>query len=163
MIIPIIDVKTEKGRIETRPAQIMLVSMVQKITNLIVFLDFMQSEPVGDGISITSYRIYFIPKTMRKSPTNRAIQRIIKMTTLNSGFSVCSSPLKTNSMTNQNNIIWWPLMREMGWKCFGMEYPWIWLLPMILGFRCGLVDRDRMNRVNERNQSGNWDKSGTSA
>lgn len=60
MIIPIIDVKTEKGRIETRPAQIMLVSMVQKITNLIVFLDFMQSEPVGDGISITSYRIFFI-------------------------------------------------------------------------------------------------------
>ena len=66
MIIPIIDVKTEKGRIETRPAQIMLVSMVQKITNLIVFLDFMQSEPVGDGISITSYRIFFISEDNEK-------------------------------------------------------------------------------------------------
>lgn len=66
MIIPVIDVKTEKGRIETRPAQIMLVSMVQKITNLIVFLDFMQSEPVGDGISITSYRIFFISEDNEK-------------------------------------------------------------------------------------------------
>ena len=60
MIVPVIDVKTEKGHMETRPAQIMLVSMVQKITNLISSLDFIQSEPVSDVVKSTSYKVFFI-------------------------------------------------------------------------------------------------------
>ena len=60
MIIPVIDVKTEKGRMETRAAQIVLVSMVQKITNLISSLDFMQTEPVSDVVKPARYRIYFV-------------------------------------------------------------------------------------------------------
>ena len=66
MIVPIIDVKTEKGHIETRPAQIMLVSMVQKITNLISSLDFIQSEPISDVIKATSYKIFFISEENEK-------------------------------------------------------------------------------------------------
>ncbi len=66
MFIPVIDVKTEKGHIETRPAQIMLVSMVQKITNLITSLDFIQSEPVSDIVKPTNYRLSFISETNEK-------------------------------------------------------------------------------------------------
>ena len=66
MIIPVIDVKTEKGYIETHPAQIMLVSMVQKITNLITSLDFIQSEPVSDVVKSTSYKLYFISEGNEK-------------------------------------------------------------------------------------------------
>lgn len=66
MIIPVIDVKTEKGHVETRPAQIMLVSMVQKITNLITTLDFIQSEPVSDVVRATSYKLFFISEENEK-------------------------------------------------------------------------------------------------
>lgn len=66
MIIPVIDVKVEKGHAETRPVQIMLVSMVQKITNLISSLDFIQSEPVSDVVKETRYRIVFISEEGKK-------------------------------------------------------------------------------------------------
>ena len=66
MIVPVIDVKTEKGHMETRPAQIMLVSMVQKITNLISSLDFIQSEPVSDVVKATSYKVFFISEDNEK-------------------------------------------------------------------------------------------------
>ena len=66
MIIPVIDVKVEKGYAETKPAQITLVSMVQKITSLISSLDFIQSEPVSDVIKETNYRIYFISEDQEK-------------------------------------------------------------------------------------------------
>ena len=45
---------------ETKPAQISLVSMVQKITNLITSMDFIQSEPVSDTVKATTYRIVFM-------------------------------------------------------------------------------------------------------
>jgi len=66
MILPVIDVKTEKGHVDSRPAQIMLVSMVQKITNLITTLDFIQSEPVSDVIKATNYKIFFISEDNEK-------------------------------------------------------------------------------------------------
>lgn len=66
MIVPLIDVKIEKGYMETRAAQIMLVSMVQKITNLISSLDFIQSEPVSDVIKATSYKVFFISEDNEK-------------------------------------------------------------------------------------------------
>lgn len=66
MIIPIIDVKTEKGHIETRMAKITLVSMVQKITSLISSLDFIQSEPVSDVVKAASYKVFFISEDNEK-------------------------------------------------------------------------------------------------
>ena len=60
MLIPVIDIKTEKGRIEVKSAKITLVSLTSKITNLITTLDFLQTEPVSDIIKETEYRIYFI-------------------------------------------------------------------------------------------------------
>lgn len=66
MIVPVIDVKTEKGHVETKPAQIMLVSMIRKITNLILALDFIQSEPVSDVVRATSYKLFFISEDNEK-------------------------------------------------------------------------------------------------
>lgn len=60
MLIPVIEVKMEKGRAETTTAKIMLVSIVHKITNLITSLDFIQTEPVSDTVKPTKYRICFI-------------------------------------------------------------------------------------------------------
>ena len=60
MLVPVLDIKMERGHMETRPAQITLVSMVQKITNLITTMDFIQSDPVSDTIKPTTYKLYFI-------------------------------------------------------------------------------------------------------
>lgn len=60
MLVPVIDIKLERGKQETKTVRIALVSIVQKITNLITSMDFIQSEPVSDVIKQTTYRIYFI-------------------------------------------------------------------------------------------------------
>lgn len=66
MIVPLIDIKTEKGHKDTRTVQIMLVSMVQKITNLITTLDFIQTEPVSDVVKATNYKIFFMSEDNEK-------------------------------------------------------------------------------------------------
>jgi len=43
-----------------------LVSMVQKITNLITSLDFIQSEPVSDVVKSTRYKLFFISEDNEK-------------------------------------------------------------------------------------------------
>ena len=60
MLIPLIDVKTEKGHKETTGAVVSLVSLSNKITNLIFSLDFIQNEPVGSVVKETTYRICFV-------------------------------------------------------------------------------------------------------
>lgn len=60
MLIPVIDVKTEKARRETTVASIDLVSLLNKITNLITTLDFIQTEPVSDVVKEANYRAYFV-------------------------------------------------------------------------------------------------------
>jgi uncharacterized protein (TIGR02687 family) len=60
MLVPVVEVKVEKGRAETSSAQIMLVSLVHKITNLITTLDFIQTEPVSDVVKAATYKVCFI-------------------------------------------------------------------------------------------------------
>lgn len=66
MLVPVLDIKLERYHMETRPAQIALVSMVQKITNLITTMDFIQSDAVSDSIKPATYRIYFISEDNEK-------------------------------------------------------------------------------------------------
>ena len=63
ILVPVIEVKTEKARRETTPAEIDLVSLLNKITNLITTLDFIQRSPVGDVVKEATYRIFFISDT----------------------------------------------------------------------------------------------------
>jgi hypothetical protein len=60
MLIPVLDIKMEKGHMETKMVQITLVSLVQKITNLITTLEFLQTEPISDVVKETKFHIYFI-------------------------------------------------------------------------------------------------------
>ena len=60
MIVPLIDVKTKKNSIETTDAKIELVSILGKVTNLILSLDFIQTKPVSDIVKKAEYRIYFV-------------------------------------------------------------------------------------------------------
>lgn len=60
MLIPVIDVKTEKAKRETTLATLDLVSLLNKITNLITTLDFLQTEPVSDVVKEATYRVYFV-------------------------------------------------------------------------------------------------------
>ena len=60
MLVPVLDIKMERGHMETRSAGVALVSMVRKITNKITVLDFIQSEPVSDVVKAATYRMYFV-------------------------------------------------------------------------------------------------------
>lgn len=60
ILIPVIDVKTMKAKRETGSAAIDLVSILNKITNLITTLDFIQTEPISDVVKEMKYRIFFL-------------------------------------------------------------------------------------------------------
>ena len=60
MLVPLIDIRTEKGHKETSNAVISLLSLRNKITNLIFSLDFIQNEPVGSVVKEAAYRICFV-------------------------------------------------------------------------------------------------------
>lgn len=66
MIVPLVEVKVERGKKETTTAQLALVSLTSKITNLITSLDFIQTEPISDVVKETKYRIYFISEENEK-------------------------------------------------------------------------------------------------
>ena len=66
MLVPVLDVKMERGHMDTKNASIALISMVQKITNKVTMLDFLQSEPVSDTIKATKYKIFFISEANEK-------------------------------------------------------------------------------------------------
>ncbi len=66
MIVPLIEVKTEKGFKETGTVQIALVSLLSKITNLITSLDFVQSDAVSDVLKETTYHICFVDSNGEK-------------------------------------------------------------------------------------------------
>lgn len=66
MIVPLVDVKIERGKKETTTAQLALVSLTNKITNLITTLDFIQTEPVSDIVKETTYRIFFVSEDGEK-------------------------------------------------------------------------------------------------
>lgn len=66
MLIPLIEVKTEKKFVKTTTAQVALVSLTSKITNLITSLDFVQTDAVSDIVKETIYRIYFVDSSGEK-------------------------------------------------------------------------------------------------
>lgn len=66
MIVPVIEVRTEKGKVSVTNAPIALVSLVNKITNLSVHLDFLQSEAVSDTVKATTYRLFFADQNGNK-------------------------------------------------------------------------------------------------
>lgn len=66
LLVPLLDVKVAKGHIDTHPAVIGMVSTINKITNLVTTLEFVQSEAVSDVVKEARYQLYFA--NMHKSP-----------------------------------------------------------------------------------------------
>ncbi len=62
IIIPVIEIKTTRGAVEVEKVKISLISMISKITSLLLSLDFVQQEPVSDIIKPATYKIRFIDK-----------------------------------------------------------------------------------------------------
>ena len=89
MLVPVLDIKIERGHMDTKNAQIALVSMIQKITNKVIVLDFIQSEPVSDMVKAAVYKIFFISEDNEKisnevslfadSRESDALKRIFRM------------------------------------------------------------------------------------
>lgn len=59
MIIPLIDVKTEKSKVDITFVEIAMCTTMSKITNLSVNLEFFQKQPVSDVVKPATYHIYF--------------------------------------------------------------------------------------------------------
>ena len=59
MLLPVIDVKMDKGAVPTTTVRIALISLIKKITDLATTLDFIQSDPVNDVIKGTEFKLYF--------------------------------------------------------------------------------------------------------
>ncbi len=66
MLIPVIDVKFQKGHIDTTNAKIALVNVVDKVTGLILSLDFIQSDIVSDMVNAATYKLYFVADNNEK-------------------------------------------------------------------------------------------------
>ena len=59
MIIPCITIHDQKGIVDTKDVRLLLVTSMNKITNLMVHLDFLQEEPVSDTVKPLNARIRF--------------------------------------------------------------------------------------------------------
>lgn len=62
ILVPVIQVKTVRGKQESENVKIALISMVSKVTALNINLDLIQQEPIGEVMQPTSYRISFVDK-----------------------------------------------------------------------------------------------------
>lgn len=60
IIVPVIEIKTIRGAVEVEKAKISLISMVSKITGLLLSLDFVQQEPISDVVKPAAYKIGFV-------------------------------------------------------------------------------------------------------
>ena len=59
LIVPVVEVYAQKGHVDTQNAEIKVVTMLHKITNLITNMEFVQSAPVSDTVKAVNYALYF--------------------------------------------------------------------------------------------------------
>ena len=59
IVVPLIKVKTETKKKEVENVEVELITLNRKITNLIVYLDFMQTEKVSDRLRPVKVSVYF--------------------------------------------------------------------------------------------------------
>src|SRR5699024_8833838 len=59
-IVPIVQIKTVRGKIESEDVQISLISRIRTITSLNINLDFFQQDAINESIHPVSYRIAFV-------------------------------------------------------------------------------------------------------
>lgn len=62
-VVPIVQIKTVRGKIESENVQISLISRVRTITSLNINLDFFQQDAINESINPVSYRIAFVDES----------------------------------------------------------------------------------------------------
>lgn len=89
IIIPVVSVKTTRGAVGVEDVKVSLISMLTKVTSLLIRLDFIQQEAVSDIIKPASYSIKFVDKSgelisneetyVAKSKSNNSSDRIFSL------------------------------------------------------------------------------------
>lgn len=59
IIVPLLKVKTERGKKEVSTVKVVMTSLTRKITNLITYLDFIQTEAISDTVLPARVSLYF--------------------------------------------------------------------------------------------------------
>lgn len=59
IVVPLLRVKTERGKKEVSTVKVALTSLTRKITNLITYLDFIQAEGISDTLTPARLSAYF--------------------------------------------------------------------------------------------------------
>lgn len=59
IVIPLLRVKTERGKQNVGSVKVVLTSLTRKITNLITYLDFIQTENISDTLKSVKLKVYF--------------------------------------------------------------------------------------------------------
>ena len=60
LLIPVIQIRTQRGYVETEDAKIALISSLQKVNNLILNLDFIQKEAISSVVKPATYKVFFV-------------------------------------------------------------------------------------------------------
>ena len=89
IIIPVISVKTTRGAVDVEDVKISLISVLSKVTSLLVRLDFIQQEAVSDIIKPATYSVKFVDKSgelisneetyVAKSKSNNSSDRVFSL------------------------------------------------------------------------------------
>ena len=66
ILVPVIEVKTAKGKMETDFVDVILTSVSRKVTNLITYFDFIQTEKVTDVMKTRNIVAYFATESGEK-------------------------------------------------------------------------------------------------
>ena len=61
--MPVLEVRTIRLHVESHDVGISLISMLTRVTSLIVSLDFIQKEPISDVVRPAKYRIVFMDES----------------------------------------------------------------------------------------------------
>ena len=117
---------------ETKNAEIALVSIVHKITNLITSMDFIQSDAVSDTVKAAKYRIFFLSEDNEKisnensyvadSREENAQKRIFRM----------RFTFKNKNTTRTSSITLWFTTKKAVWSSGGSLSSWTLPLQMTL-------------------------------
>ena len=59
VVVPLLRVKTERGKKDVSTVKVALTSLTRKITNLISYLDFIQTENISDTLTPARLSVYF--------------------------------------------------------------------------------------------------------
>ena len=133
MLVPVLEFKMERGHMETKNAEIALVSIVHKITNLITSMDFIQSDAVSDTVKAAKYRIFFLSEDNEKiSNENTVMWRTVVRKMRRSVSSGCGSHSRIRNTTRTSNITLWFMTKKAVWSSGGSLLSWTLPLRMTL-------------------------------